>query len=725
MAPVIAPVIRASLVCTAPACAALVCAALVCAALVCAAPAAARRPSTIVEQAKLAGSTETAKAGFGFSVALSADGNTAIVGAPAQGAPGTATGAAWVFTRSGSSWAQQAELPATGESGSYLSLEFGTSVALSSDGSTALVGSPSNASDAGAVWVFTRSGSTWTQQARLTADNEYYDCPAGYFGPGSPPTPCSGFGGSVALSGDGDTALIGGAGQGDSGAAWVFTRAGSTWTQGQTLTGAGKDPFPGFSRFGSSVALSTDGNTALIGAPSPGTLDSAESSPGAAFVFTKSGSTWSQQGPKLTGGGETNGIVTGGEFGAAVALASDGDTALIGGPQNANGDGAAWVFTRSGTSWSQQGSRLTAGTTGAASALGWSVALSSNGNSALVGAQLANDAAGAGWLFTRSGASWSAGSELIATGDAGSTLGYSSALSGDGTTALLGGPSPVFTEGIESDDSFGSGAAWVFGLPSPPSGAAPGNTSAPAVSGTAKAGKRLTCSTGSWTNDPTRYAYQWNFDGTAIPGQTTSSYKVQSVDEGLTLSCTVTASNATGAGKPATSKGVNVPVPKVKRCPAATGKLSGTTLGLLRLGMTRAQARHAYRKSSTRGFKYKDFFCLTPNGVRDGYGSPALVKTLPRSQRKRYSGRVIWISTSNSFFAVGGIRPRAALSLAERKLKLEAPFHIGLNYWYLGPDGASIAVLKVRHGVVEEIGIGVKALNTGRKAQRAFLTSFS
>jgi hypothetical protein len=163
----------------------------------------------------------------------------------------------------------------------------------------------------------------------------------------------------------------------------------------------------------------------------------------------------------------------------------------------------------------------------------------------------------------------------------------------------------------------------------------------------------------------------------------------------------------------------------VPRCPAATGKLSGITLGLLHLGMTRAQARHEYKHSSTRGFKYKDFFCLTPNGVRDGYGSPALLKTLPAKRRAQYGGRVVWISTSSSFYAVNGIRPEATVAAAAKKLKLEAPFHIGANYWYLAPNGGSIAVLKVRHGIVEEIGIGDKALNQDRKAQSNFLKSFS
>ena len=101
--------------------------------------------------------------------------------------------------------------------------------------------------------------------------------------------------------------------------------------------------------FGYSVALSADGNTALIG----GDRDNGEV--GAAWVFTRSGSTWTQQGAKLTGSGE----IGAGAFGDSVALSADGNTALIGGYRDNEGVGAAWVFTRSGSTWTQQGAKLT------------------------------------------------------------------------------------------------------------------------------------------------------------------------------------------------------------------------------------------------------------------------------------------------------------------------------------------------------------------------------
>jgi hypothetical protein len=160
-------------------------------------------------------------------------------------------------------------------------------------------------------------------------------------------------------------------------------------------------------------------------------------------------------------------------------------------------------------------------------------------------------------------------------------------------------------------------------------------------------------------------------------------------------------------------------------CPAATGKLTGETLGLVKLGMTRAQARHAYTHSSNRHKHYEDFFCLTPGGVRVGYASPELLKTLPAHERKKYEGRVIWASTSNAFYELRGVRPGATVAAARKHLKLTGPFVIGLNEWYLAPNGSSTAVLKVRRGKVEEIGIGDKSLTHGHQAQVAFLRSFS
>jgi hypothetical protein len=303
---------------------------------------------------------------------------------------------------------------------------FGYAVALSADGNTALIGGPLTNDRVGAAWVFTRSGGAWSAQATLTA---------------SPPSAGADFGGSVALSADGNTALVGGSfpdyGTGG-GAAWVFTRSGATWSQeGGVLTGGGGIGEPSF---GSSVALSGDGSTALIGGPNDAT------GVGAAWVFTRTGSTWSQQ-AKLTAGDFEKGA---GLFGSSVALSSDGNTALVGAPDN-NGDlGAAWAFTRSGATWSQ---RAVAATLSGAPKFGGSVALSGDGQTALVGGSGAESGVGAAWVFTSTGSGWIEQGELMAGGEVGDgAFGSSVSLSTDGATALIGAPG----------DSNDVGAAWVF-----------------------------------------------------------------------------------------------------------------------------------------------------------------------------------------------------------------------------------------------------------------------
>ena len=252
---------------------------------------------------------------------------------------------------------------------------------------------------------------------------------------------------------------------------------------------------------------------------------------------------------------------------------------------------------------------------------------------------------------------------------------------------------------------------------------APQETAAPVVSGTAKAGSQLTCSAGAWTNDPVDYTYQWYRNGTVLLGATAPLYTVQASDEGTTLTCTVSAVNG-GGQSAATSSGLSVSVPVVARCPAATGRLAGTRLGLLRLGMTRRQARAAYAHSALRVSGDEDFFCLQPIGVRDGYASPRLRRTMPPARWKRLAGRVVWISTANPFYAIDGISPGATLTAAQRRLPRGDSERIGRNEWYLAPAGSATAVLKVRGGVVQEVGIATRQLTQTVRADRAFLTSF-
>ena len=249
---------------------------------------------------------------------------------------------------------------------------------------------------------------------------------------------------AVALSADGNTAIVGGFNDNDSaGAAWVFTRSGGVWTQqGSKLAGAGAVGIP---QQGCAVALSSDGNTAIVG----GGLDN--NLTGAAWVFTRSGGIWTQQGSKLVGSGGTVPSYQGG----AVALSSDGNTAIVGGPEDNNKKGAVWVFTRSGGVWTQQGGKLL-GIGGAYASQGWAVALSADGTTTIIGGP-GDNLGGAAWAFARPGAVWTQeGSKLVGAGAVNTWIlpgfGRSVALSADGNTALVGG----------SGDNGGMGAAWVF-----------------------------------------------------------------------------------------------------------------------------------------------------------------------------------------------------------------------------------------------------------------------
>jgi Secretion system C-terminal sorting domain/IPT/TIG domain len=265
----------------------------------------------------------------------------------------------------------------------------------------------------------------------------------------SPAAPMQGC--AVALSADGNTAIVGGYNDSNYvGAAWVYTRSGGVWSQqGPKLVGTGG--INGFNSIeqGWSVSLSADGNTALVGAQYD------NSGEGATWVYTRSGTTWAQQGPKLVGTGGVNSLVY---QGRSVYLSADGNTAIIGAPQDHNGYGATWVFTRSGNSWTQQGPKLIG--TGATiigaggPEQGVAVALSADGNTAMIGGNGDSSAWGAAWIFTRSGGVWTQqGHKLVGSGAVGAAQqGFTVALSADGNTAMMGG----------SEDNSGQGAVWVF-----------------------------------------------------------------------------------------------------------------------------------------------------------------------------------------------------------------------------------------------------------------------
>jgi trimeric autotransporter adhesin len=391
--------------------------------------------------------------------------------------------------------------------------QFGYSVALSADGSTLAVGARSEASaatgidgdqaddsagNAGAVYVFTRSGTMWRQQAYLKASNTGLRDSFGY---------------NVALSADGSTLAVGapleasaatgiGGDQADdsaeaAGAVYLFTRNGTTWSQQAYMKASNTGSRD---QFGHSIALSADGSTVAVGALFENSAatgiggdqaDNSTASSGAVYVFTRNGTTWSQQAyVKASNTGSED------SFGTSVALSADGSTLAVGAPgessaatgiggaqgDNAAADaGATYVFTRSSTTWSQQ-AYVKASNSDSRDDFGHDLALAADGSTLAVGAPGESSAAtgiggtqadnsagssGAAYVFTRSGTTWSQQAYVKAS-NTGSVDGFgtSVALSAGGTLAV-GAPfeasAAIGIGGSQADNSAGSsGAVYVF-----------------------------------------------------------------------------------------------------------------------------------------------------------------------------------------------------------------------------------------------------------------------
>ena len=470
----------------------------------------------------------------GYGAAISGDGNTMAIGAPhesggSKGINGNqqdnsayGSGAVYVFVRKGTSWVQQAYIKA---SNTQESAEFGHAVVLSGDGNTMAVSAFHEASNAkgingnqadhsipqaGSVYVFTRRGGTWTQQAYVKASNTGEAGTADTFGDGDQ------FGVSLSLSDDGNMMAVGAltedggspginGNQADNsvnsaGAVYVFARTADTWSQQAYV----KPVNPGGGdMFGYTVSLSADGSTLAVGSydedGSPrtinGTPDDKRNGAGAIYVFIRTGTEWTQQAYIHATNNEA-----GDSLGVHVALSDDGNTLLAGSldedcratgvnPPGCDDDreldistGAAYVFVRNGTTWSQQ-AYLKASNTGANDWFGSRLALSGDGNTAALGASLedggaqgingrqdddsANEA-GAVYLFARRGGVWSQqayvkGSNTQAFDEFGGAV----ALSRDGRTMVVtahgedGGARGV--NGNQADNSVDeAGAAYVF-----------------------------------------------------------------------------------------------------------------------------------------------------------------------------------------------------------------------------------------------------------------------
>lgn len=219
--------------------------------------------------------------------------------------------------------------------------------------------------------------------------------------------------------------------------------------QGPKLVGTGTVGF--FPQQGFSVSLSADGSTAIVGGKGD------NNNAGAAWIWIRSGGVWAQQGNKLVGSGAVGPALQG----SAVAISADGNTAIVGGGNDNSSFGAAWIWTRSGGLWNQQGNKLVASGAVGNAFHGSSVALSADGNTAIVGGFFDDGNKGAAWIWIRIGGVWTQqGSKLVGSGGVGNAFqGSSVSLSADGNTAIIGGPRDNFVAGVGGGTS---GAVWVW-----------------------------------------------------------------------------------------------------------------------------------------------------------------------------------------------------------------------------------------------------------------------
>jgi hypothetical protein len=373
---------------------------------------------------------------LGSSVAVSAD--TCVAGAPGHDPAGVQNaGGAWVFVFGGASWSQEALLLA---SDGQASDSFGNAVAV--DGETIVVGASSDDhpgnGNAGSAYVFVRSGTVWTEQAKLV---------------GSFVTTADAFGTAVAIAGDriavgspADESPTSGASRG---LVYVFERSGTTWTETAVLQASDGEAGE---RFGESVALA--GSTLAVGAENDDDLGSLS---GSAYVFVHSGSAWTEQAELHASDG-----AMGDRFGASIA--AFGEHVLVGAPYHdgaAADTGAAYAFGRNGTIWTEQAELEPVlsinGNTGRSLALSADFALVGVPNDPIPG----STGAGSAFLYRRTNASWTL--ETKVTHDLGHPSGhFGESVSLSGAALAIGAP----------DDSFGllagQGSAYAFRLTSTP-----------------------------------------------------------------------------------------------------------------------------------------------------------------------------------------------------------------------------------------------------------------
>ncbi len=346
---------------------------------------------------------------FGTDVSISD--TTAILGAPYDN---NYRGSAYIYTWNGDEWMEEAKIAVTDNISADV---FGTSVCIS--GNTAIIGAPGCNGSKGAAYIFIRTGSTWIKEAKLTVPDAVI---------------LDNFGDSVSINGN--IAVVGTPEKNNNtGIAYVFTRTGTTWAQEATLTAPDGAPNDAFG-----WRVSNDENTIIVGAYGE------DSSRGAAYVFTRSDQSWIQEARLTAQGGAANDF-----FGISVSIS--GNTAIIGAPWNDNVTGAAYVFTRTGTTWAQE-AKLIASDPTPVTGFSWSISI--DDNYAVIGAPWEFSHTGKAYVFKRTQNTWEEETILRASdGTQDSFFGTSVSISK--TTVIIGSP---------NHDEL-KGAAYIFRKPIP------------------------------------------------------------------------------------------------------------------------------------------------------------------------------------------------------------------------------------------------------------------
>lgn len=366
---------------------------------------------------------------FGYSTSLTADGNTAIVGAKTlRIGDNSFQGAAYIYTRTSGVWTQKQQLVATvGREND----NFGSSVSFSADGRIALIGAIERTNlRGGKACIFVNINGTWVQKAEFkSSEAATYDD----------------FGAEVCLSADGNTAIVsapqksyGFAFTSGQGVCYFFTRTNdSTWVQRQVIKPLMSSGLGG-EKFGTSVSLSSDANTLLIGAPSFQTGDNGRGmGAGKVYIFKRVNNVWTQQQGFLAA--DSN---EGDQFGYDVSLSGDGNTALIGAYYKTVGAterrGKVYIFAPINNTWVEQYT-LTPPNRDSVVSFGESVAFSSDGYTALIGTTGTLTGQGKGYVFARTNSGWVQQSELLASdGQSQDYFGSNVSLSSNGNTAFIG-----------------------------------------------------------------------------------------------------------------------------------------------------------------------------------------------------------------------------------------------------------------------------------------------